>query len=485
MKSVATFTWLDLLQATQGEVAAAYRSFDAVPLQTDTRQLEAGHFYVPLVGESFDGQNFIEQAYNAGASGALVSKAFLAKQPQLQRYPNLIVVENTLKAYQDLAQFHRRRSKATIIAITGSSGKTTTKEMLYLYLSSQGPTQATEKNYNNEIGVPHTLLQLRPDTKYLIVEMAMRGLGQIEELTLCAEPNLALVTNIGPAHIGLLGSLQAIAKAKCEIFKGLLATDGVGIINGDDPLLIRQANLDWSGQLETFSLAEVEHIKRRPEGGLMFDYNDVTFHLGIPGRHQVMNALACIKVCELLGLPLKKLGKVLGWFRGTGQRWSVQPVDKQQHWWIINDAYNANPDSMRASLEAFIGVSFYDLVEEDTILDEEDQPVTYKKVAVLGEMSELGDFSHDYHLQLGDWLSAKGGLDQVVVVGAGAKAIFEGIQPDGTSARYFETQSEAVDWLAVQPWDRALILLKASRSCALEKMIEALESSRASVISSS
>ncbi|MCA9799949.1 MAG: UDP-N-acetylmuramoyl-tripeptide--D-alanyl-D-alanine ligase [Cyanobacteria bacterium HKST-UBA04] len=507
MKSLATFNWHELLEQTHGcggHLAAAHRGFEKVTLETDTRQLGSHDFYVPLSGASFDGHAFIEQAYGQGAVGSLVAADYLEAHPELLRFPNLIAVTDTLLAYQALARFHRRRSKAKVIAITGSSGKTTTKEMLFHYLSAMGRTQCTEKNYNNEVGVPHTLLQIKADTQYAVVEMGMRGLGQIEELAVCAEPDVALITNVGPAHIGLLGSLQAIAQAKCEVFSGLDPETGVGVINGDDPLLIRQVNFIWSGQLETFSLGEVEHIHRRPEGGVMFDYNDVTFHVGLPGSHNVMNALGCIKVCEVLHLPLKKLGKALGWFKGSGHRWSIQPLNASGTWVVINDAYNANPDSMRAALEAFVAASPQSLqprkdkekpqkskpedAEPVQLPETETLPVPVPapvenlpqpcRIAILGEMSELGDFSRDYHQALGEWLAAKGGLHHLLVVGEGAKGICEGLGEEAVACTFFATADEVVPWLEARKnetgYEHVALLLKASRACQLESVIEPL-----------
>ncbi len=461
MKSAATFSWQTLLSVSGGDVVSHHRPLEEVSIDTDTRTLARGCFFLPLKGQNFNGNDYIAKAYELGAEGAFIEKAYLEQFPDLKRFPNLIVVEDALMTYLKLAQFHRKRSQARIVAITGSSGKTTTKEMLFTMLSTvlgEG-VQKSEKNFNNEVGVALTLLNITPETKVLILEMGMRGKGQIELLSLHAEPDIAIITNVGPAHIGLLGSIEAIAQAKCEIFKGMDVQQGLGIINGDDPLLVEEARRQWEGCLESFSLHEIDDIHTSAEGPLTFDYEGTTFLLGLPGSHNVMNALAGIKACEALGISLKHLGESLAHFEAGGGRWQKLPVEGAENLWVINDAYNANPVSLKMSLESFIMSPFVGL----------------KKVAILGGMAELGEFSEQYHRGIGEWLNDQSGLDAVVTIGDETAPLYQAINPENIPVFQIGDNLEALSLIQTH-WPRdAIILLKASRSFHLEEIPELLK----------
>ncbi len=470
MRSLATFTWNELLQVTNGEAVSHHRPFDRASLDTDTRTLGAGAFFLPLKGENFNGNEFIDKAYEMGAEGAFIEKAFLETHPDLKRFPNLIAVPDPLIAYLELARFHRERSDARVVAITGSSGKTTTKEMLYalLYAALGEGVQKSEKNFNNEIGVSQTLLNLKPETQVLIVEMGMRGLNQINILSRHAKPNIAMVTNVGPAHIGLLGSLENIAKAKCEIFTGLDRETGLGIVNGDDPILVEEANRSWEGRIEAFSLHEVDEVHTKGEEGIItFNYEDVTFTLGLPGCHNVMNALAAIKVCEHLGVPLKRIANALANFEPGGGRWNKSMVEGSTNLWVINDAYNANPASMKVALGAFM-----DLRSEGLL-----------KVAIVGGMAELGKFSEQYHREVGEWINSRAGLDGLIVVGEEARPLADAILPNTIPTFAVEKNSDAIP-LIQQHWPKnAIFLLKASRAYHLEEIPEQLKAATHAVSS--
>lgn len=462
MKSLATFTWQQLLEVSGGESVSHHRPFACVALDTDTRTLEAGSFFLPLKGQSFDGNAYIQKAYEQGAQGAFVAADFLEQSPDLKRFPNLIAVPDPLMAYLQLARFHRRRCQAKIVAITGSSGKTTTKEMLYTLLVAalgEEAVQKSEKNFNNEVGVPLTLLNLTEACRVMILEMGMRGLGQIALLSTYAQPDVGIITNVGPAHIGLLKSLENIARAKCEIFTGMDPSATLGIINGDDPLLVDVAGRSWNGCLESFSLHEVDDIHTLPDGGVTFQYEDQVFKLGLPGSHNVMNALAGIKTCEAMGIPLKSICNALAQFTAGGGRWQKVQVDGFENLWVINDAYNANPVSLKVSLEAFMDSRFQGL----------------QKVAVLGGMAELGEYSQQYHHEIGSWMNERGGLDAVVVVGQEARPLADAISPTNIPTFRVEKNSDVVP-LVLERWSRDTILfLKASRAFQLEEIPELLK----------
>jgi UDP-N-acetylmuramoyl-tripeptide--D-alanyl-D-alanine ligase len=463
MKSVALFSWQELLSVTEGEPVCHHRPFEQTAIETDTRTFTAESFFLPLTGENFNGNQYIEQAYEAGATGAFVQSAYLEAHSDLKRFPNLIAVPDPLQSYLALAQLHRRRSTAKIVAITGSSGKTTTKEMLYTMLASvKGDAiQKSEKNFNNEVGVALTLLNLRTETEVLILEMGMRGLGQIEVLSHHAQPDIAIITNIGPAHIGLLGSLEAIGQAKCEIFSGMDTETGIGIINGDDPLLVEEAFQYWQGRMDSFSLHEVDEIHLSAEGTPMFQYEETRFTLGLPGTHNVMNALACIKACEALGYPLKKLANALAHFETGGGRWQKSAIEGFENLWIINDAYNANPTSVKVSLEAFMHIPCPGL----------------KKIAIMGGMAELGQYSEQYHREIGEWLNTRDGLDALLVIGQEAKPLAKAVMSETIPTYTLEKNVDAIP-LIQQFWSQdAIFFLKASRAFHLEDIPELLKMS--------
>ncbi len=460
MKSAATFTWAQLLSETQGEAVSHHRPFETAALDSDTRTLDHDSFFVPLTGANFDGNDYIAAAYEAGAQGAFVRQAYLAKHPDLKRFPNLISVEEPLMAYLALARLHRRRCAARIVAVTGSSGKTTTKEMLFALLSSVlgDQVQKSEKNFNNEVGVALTLLNIRPSTHVMVLEMGMRGPNQISILSEYAEPDIGIITNIGPAHIGLLGSLDAIAKAKCELFQGMDPEKSLGIINGDDPLLVGEASRSWDGRLESYSLHEVDEIHTFPEGHLTFNYEDATFALSLPGSHNVSNALAGIKACEALGIPLKRIQNALADFEPGGARWQKRQLEGLDNIWMINDAYNANPASVKVALGAFLDGHYPGLT----------------KVAIVGGMAELGAFSEHYHREIGHWVGEYGGLDALVVMGDEAAPLAQAAAEHQLPV-YCVQDAQDVVALIQKTWPaNAIFFLKASRSFQLEHVPELL-----------
>lgn len=465
MRSLATFTWGELLEATGGELVAHHRHFENVSIETDTRQLSAlseadSVFYLPIIGKTFDGQDFIAEAYQTGIEGAFVTQAYLTTHPELNRFPNLIVVSDTTHAYLALGRFHRRRCGACVVAITGSSGKTTTKDMLYLMLSLAKKTQRSEKNFNNEFGVAQTLLGLEPETDVLILEMGMRGKGQISLLTRYAEPDIAIITNVGTAHIGLLGSTEAIAQAKCEILEGLSLEAGVAILNGDDPLLLRTASGLWQGREEVFTLHDVDNIHRFPPSGLMFDYQEFTFKMGIIGPHNVLNALACLKVAECLNINLKRLTKALELYDGGEGRWEKLCLDESKNLWVINDAYNANPDSLKASL-----ISFGELRSEDT------DKAALQKIVFLAHLAELGDFEKLYYERLTDWMVAHESELSLVFVGEKARLFYSVAQNTKLKTQWVESIEAAVSWVSEYASSNAVFLLKGSREARLDEFI--------------
>jgi UDP-N-acetylmuramoyl-tripeptide--D-alanyl-D-alanine ligase len=456
----AVFSLSDLLAATHAKVfnrtAPGFDDpFKQASVSTDARSLQPGQIFLPLVGQRFDGHDFREQAYQAGAVAAFMQ----ADRSPLVGLPNQLIVPDTLLAYQQLARFHRRRVNPKVVGITGSSGKTTTKAMFYAAFQSIYTTQCTQKNFNNDVGVAQTLLALEPHTQLAIVEMAMRGPGEITRLTVAGEPDIAVITNIGPAHIERLGSLDAIAQAKCEIVKGLHPNQGVVVANGDDALLMHTLKQVWAGRIETFSLDQATHIQATPAGGVAFASQGHTITLPVPGDHMVMNALAVMATARVLGAPLDQVANGLSLYQPEEGRYCLTAKPNRVH--IIQDAYNANPASMEASLTAFLN--------QPTPLPDQ------QKSLILAGMNELGELSQHYHYVLGQWLAHHGKhLHMLVLIGEDCLPVKNAIlalTPDMPLV-WFPAVDQAKQWLAEHQFSNQLVLVKGSRSYQLETLFD-------------
>ncbi len=484
----ALFSWDELRLATSeflkmpligdkpSDLSLKYR------ISTDTRRVQAGDFYLALSGARFDGHNFLEQAFKQGACGAFVSEDWIKEHPQVgfkgyEQNP-LIVVKDTVEAYLALGRFHRRRMGAKIVALTGSSGKTTTKEMLYAGLSPLLPTQCTQKNFNNEIGVSQTLLSIQPETQLMIVEMGMRGPGEIALLSRYAEPDVALVINVGSAHIGRLGSLKKIAQAKCEIFEGLTPASGIAILNKDDGLLMETFEesgfpsvLDGQG----YSLSEAENKIDAEAGKVRFTYHGQPIELSTPGDYMVSNALAVLKVGEALGFSVKSVAKGLARFQSAEGRGEISELAGFNHVRVVNDAYNSNPESLRASLGAFL----------KSILPNQ------KRFLILGGMKELDAQAQAHHEALGRWLTEQKGIDALFLVGEEMTWVLSEFERSETQKSGENSRSYPVEILTGTPTEMAKSLveslqasglalehcclyLKGSRAYSLERLPEAL-----------
>lgn len=460
---MSDFSYKELLEASGGSPLSKCQPFESARLWTDTRTIKAGDFFLPLSGENFDGHTYLKSAIASGAVGAFVQKEKAQAHPEWQKLPNLIAVEDPLKAYLAVARYHREKINPIVIAVTGSSGKTTTKEMLYAALSPLKKTVKTEKNFNNEVGVCQTLLALKPGTEVLVVEMGMRGLRQISILSEAARPDIALIVNVGPAHIGMLGSLENIAKAKMEITEGMDPTKGILVLHGDNPMLTKLAPTLWAGKTEPYSIKEAKEITAYTAdnvAGVQFTYQGVDVRIPVPGEHMVSNALGVLKAGQALGLKLEDLAQGLTQFVPEKGRWERTALEGYPNVWVINDAYNANPDSAMASIKAFLA----------------NANRQQRHILVLGGMKELGDFTQDYHEKLGRWLAAQPSVDALFTVGAEAQWIAEAAQNAQFPVRYAETIEHLSRQLAQGsiPLEDAVIYLKGSRAYKLDELPAAL-----------
>jgi UDP-N-acetylmuramoyl-tripeptide--D-alanyl-D-alanine ligase len=359
----ATLTQLvDVLGATANYLTD--RTQIATGITTDSRHIKPGDVFLALRGETFDGHEFVSQALEQGAIAAVVDAQF-----QSSDLP-LLIVEDTLRAYQSIAHWWRHQFKIPVIAITGSVGKTTTKELIAGVLSRFGNVLKTQANYNNEIGVPKTLLELSQEHDYAVVEMGMRAQGEIALLSQTASPTISLITNVGTAHIGRLGSREAIAEAKCELLAEM-PKDAIAILNHDNPFLIQMARTVWNGKTLTYGL-EGGDLHGQLSSAETLTVDGRSFPLPLPGQHNALNYLAALAVVKALNLDESTLTAPIDVELPGGRSRKFELANDIV---ILDETYNAGLESMLAALKLLA-----------------DTPGT-RHIAVLGTMKELGDWS--------------------------------------------------------------------------------------------
>ncbi|MDI6712913.1 MAG: UDP-N-acetylmuramoyl-tripeptide--D-alanyl-D-alanine ligase [Anaerosomatales bacterium] len=437
-------------------------------LAIDSRAVEPGNVFVALVGERVDGHAFVASAIDAGARAALVTRddeAVLAAVTA-SRNPGaaVVLVEDAVDALHALAAYHRSRLLCPVIGVTGSTGKTTTKDFLRAVLSSAFDVVATEGNRNNEIGVPLTIFAAGADTGVLVVEMAMRGAGQIARLARVARPTHGLVTNVGLSHVGVVGSVEAIADAKGELVEAIPEAGAV-FLNGDDAWTERLASKAHA-RVVRYGLSEGCDVRgddvSTDEGGfpvftLVAREASTAVRLPILGKHNVYNALAAAAVALELGIGLEEVAEGLACVQPSAMRMDV--FESATGVLVINDAYNANPTSMRAALSAL-----------------QDVPASGRRIAVLGDMAELGSLSELAHFQLGEEV-ARSRVDVLVTVGTLGRRIADGARAEGMdpdSIRPCATPEEASEVLDDLLEGGDAVLVKASRVMGLERVVEGI-----------
>jgi UDP-N-acetylmuramoyl-tripeptide--D-alanyl-D-alanine ligase len=492
MKSFGLDELLNWLEAEAGSdelncpgPAGLYEGLVFNGISTDTRSLKRGQAFLALKGNNFDGHTFLTRALDNGAGVLIVEssspeaeillqtddRVYLCRSNQREIKPGqvpVLKVEDTLVAYQRIARGYRITFRGSVIAITGSVGKTSTREMVCACLSESLRIHATRENLNNEIGLPATIIQASSEEDAVVLEMGMRGSGEIELLSLIAQPDIAMITNIGWSHIERLGSREAILRAKSEIIAGL-NPDGWLILNADDPMLDawRSSNqivknlflvsADGSPD-EKFPGPQLwaEQIQISDKGTdflLRSQSGSWTVNLNVPGRHHVRNALFGFAAAALLGVPVESAVKGSQNYSNTGSRQKIIEIENIR---IIDDSYNAAPESMLAAIEALA------LIAGDQ-----------RKIAVLGCMLELGEFSHELHLEIG-MAAAKNGVSKLLLIGEFAEAVRDGaisFNPD-LDVRIYKDHSALSRELksALSAGDN--ILVKGSRAFKLEKVVQ-------------
>lgn len=425
----------------------------------NTKTIETGNLFIPLKGERRDGHEFVEQAIEQGASASLWQKDV----PNPPTHLPIIIVEDTLLALQELARSYRNELDMKVVAVTGSNGKTTTKDILAQLLSLRYNVQKTQGNYNNHIGLPLTILALKPDTEVAVLEMGMSNFGEIQFLSKLAKPDAAIITNIGEAHLQELGSRAGIAKAKMEILDGL-KDEGLFVFPGDESLIrdeLKRKETPWVlatfGRTSTNDLYPVKIEVTRVGSSFQINRSDITFQLPVLGEYNVLNALAAMTVAYYWGIPYEQMNQAFSQIKLTKMRMEIsRGIFGSQ---ILNDAYNASPTSMKAVVDLVSQLSGFT-----------------KKIVVLGDMLELGPKEKEFHLEIGEYLDPEK-ICYVYTYGKLGKWIADGAKKKFPETRVFSflDKMELVDHLRQNIDEQTFVLVKASRSMKMEEVVEAIK----------
>jgi UDP-N-acetylmuramoyl-tripeptide--D-alanyl-D-alanine ligase len=437
--------------AMNGRFFGQDRQFTSVG--TDSRKVVKDQLFVALKGENYDGHDYAAQAIAQGAAAALIANSQLSLAPA-------IVVEDTYVALGTLAQYWRDKFSIPLVAITGSNGKTTVKEMIASILSvkanSEHAIHATSGNLNNHIGLPLTLLKLRKTHQYSVIEMGMNHLGEIDYLTRIAKPTVAIINNAGSAHIGELGSRGNIAQAKGEIFAGL-TDSGVAVINADDEYADYWISLNKGKKIVTFAMRKPADVKATyqeksglsivnlttPHGGISFKFN-------VLGTHNISNALAASAVAVALGIANTDIVRGLENFSAVKGR--LQRKSGLNKALLIDDTYNANPDSMKAAIDVLASQSG-------------------EKILVLGDMGELGADAKQLHMDIGAYAKAAG-LKKLYCLG---ELSYEMVRGFGEGAKHYATPVAIADAIKPLLSEDNVVLIKGSRFMKMERVVDLLE----------
>ena len=406
---------------------------------TDTRDRVSGKLFIALEGVNFDGHNFIKQAEDLGAVAVIAHKRVDSNLPTL-------LVSNSEEAYQKLAAWHRQSFSPIVIAITGSNGKTSTKNMLHSILSLHGPTLSTKGNLNNHLGVPKTLLELAKKHQYCIIEMGANHVNEIELLCKLAQPDIAIITNANNAHLGEFGSEKNLVKAKGEILESL-SGDGIAIINKSSPhidiweKMSGTQNLTFFGNESNVYASNIKQFKSTLNFSLNFNHSSINITLSMIGLHQIENVLAAAACAIKIGISPDLIKKGLEKVRSEKGRLELIEL---QNFTILDDSYNANPQSVKAAIDSL-------------------KQFSGKKVLVLGTMAELGKDSSKLHQEIGDYAREQN-IDSLITIGQEAQC-FKGSHFDDIESIFNEIDSHHKG---------ATILIKGSRKMELNKLVDIL-----------
>jgi len=444
-----------LLSQIAGAVGGSLQGQDrnVFGVSIDSRSLKVEQLFVAVKGPKFDGHDFLTPARQNGAAAALVSAHNSKDKPGLESFP-LIIVPDTTAALQQLAGYYRKKFSLKMTAITGSNGKTTTKEMTALVLSQKFRVLKNQGNLNNQYGIPLSLFNIEKEHQAAVMELGMSGLGEIAALCQMVMPELGIITNAGEGHTEFLKDVQNVARAKAELLEAL-PDSGTAIINYDDGNLKAHAG-KAKARVLGFSIDSDSDYRAEDldltEQGIKFTLKGVRFELPVLGRHNLYNALAAAAAGEVWGIDLKSAALALADFQPASMRLEIMETKKFK---ILSDCYNANPQSMQAALAVLKNLP------------------AQRKVAILGDMKELGQISSDRHRQTGRLAAQSAGL--VLSAGSLAGEIHQGAKEQGGEARHFEDTSSLSQNLPGLLLPGDLILVKASRSMHFEEVLEAIK----------
>lgn len=428
------------------------------PVSIDTRTLVAGSVYFAIKGDRFDGHKFINEAFKKGAVACVVKNDWKSEK-ELPRNSTLIRVNDPLQALQNLASNYRNRFDIPVIAITGTNGKTTTKEMVAAILEKKYNIFKTPGNFNNHIGLPLSVLQIDNETELAIIEMGANHFGEIKHLCKISKPTHGLITNIGAGHLEFFGSVDQVAKAKAELLESL-PEEGVAFINADDPRILREKSK--AKKQVTFGFHEAAtkgaFLKLDENGCASFLLQDkIEIKLRVSGKHQIYNALAAACIGIHFNVPLNDISSALSFYQSYSKRMERYSFAKKT---IFLDAYNSNPDSLFAALETLINLA---------------KNKKSRAIAVLGDMLELGKYSKESHHLGGEW-AAKHGVDSLFLFGNYAEDYKRGFQKKGKKEAFvFSDKSILARELFNYLKNGDVILIKGSRGMAMETVWQDLQ----------
>src|SRR5690625_914307 len=425
-------------------------------VSSDSRVEKDESLFIPIVGERFDGHDFIETAIEKGAIATLWNRSYQIPN-HLKEKCLFFYVDDTLEALQELAKYYRETIDPIVVGITGSNGKTTTKDLVASVLNSTYRTHKTEGNFNNDIGLPLTILSMPNDTEVLVLEMGMNNFHEIERLARIARPDYAIITNIGESHIEYLGSREGIAKAKLEIVKGLKKA-GTLIVDGDEALL---QSLSIPQRIIGCSFKEKNraNIKRISNINVTlqettFRYDGMTYKIPLTGVHHAKNAAYAIEVAKLLKVKDQNICNSLKQSEPTGMRF--EQIETSSGAIIINDAYNASATSMIGAIEIVKQMNSFN-----------------RRIVVLGDGLELGEYTERFHRQIGEAISSP--IDYVFTFGEAARYIYETAQnANNVICEHFTNRNQLINTLRPLMKKGTIALFKASRGMAFETLIEPL-----------
>lgn len=433
-----------------------YKDVKISGVSTDSRTIQEHNLYIPLVGEVFDGRLFVKECEDKGASAFLIDRDYEIKNNISIPY---IRVDDTLKALQDLARSYRKELDVKVIGITGSNGKTTTKDLLYEVLSTKYKTQKTIGNLNNEIGVPKTILSLNEDTEIAVVELGTDKFGDISLTSNIALPDIAIITNIGDSHLHNLKSKEGILKAKMEIVEGL-SDGGIFIYNGDDETMKKEiASYKVDQKIISFGLEDTNDfvVKEVPStpAKVSFSHDDETYDIPLLGRHNIYNGACCLLIANILGLDANEVKAGLVKVRPANNRSSMIELDGFD---VLDDSYKSNPQSLRSGLATCKLLDGYN-----------------NKIVVLGDMLELGDKEDELHYEVGLDIDPKD-IHYCLFFGKLSYHMYKGALNNFPKDRafYFTDKDDLIDKLKSLVTKSTLVFVKGSHGMHMEEIIESI-----------